>query len=154
MNTALPIMVVNGDRWAAACNITGGAIRRAILSVAVDLKKDYKLSELDNNYEILNEEDVGVFVGGTDDVTIAPDPTGERECVINHVVNILNIAATSNTVGFALPGALTDCIKPGKYSYNISVVDVDHSEYITPVYTNAFNVFARVNAINLTQSNS
>ena len=103
MNTALPIMVVTGDRWAAACNITGGAIRQAILSVAVDLKQGYKLLKPATNYIIKNNEDVEVFISGTDDVTIAPDPTGKRECVINHVVNILNLAATSNTVGFALP---------------------------------------------------
>ena len=139
MNTALPIMVIVGDRWSATCNITGGAIKKAIFSVTVEcLQSPTSLS--------LND----ITIEG---VTDAPDTY-----TINCVKVISDQTKTSNSVVFHLPSELTARFKPGKYSYNISVVEahednVQNDQIVTPIYTNAFNVFARVNAINPVQHN-
>ena len=136
MNTALPIMVIVGDRWSATCNITGGAITKAIFSVTVDCLGDPSGLSLN-------------------DITI----TGSSGTyTINCVKVISDQTKTSNSVVFHLPSELTARFKPGKYSYNISVIEahednVQNDQIVTPVYTNAFNVFARVNAINPIQPN-
>ena len=135
MNTALPIMVIVGDRWSATCNITGGAITKAIFSVTVDCSGDPSGLSLN-------------------DITI----TGSSGTyTINCVKVISDQLKTSNSVVFHLPSELTAYFKPGKYSYNISVIEAPEdnvrNQIVTPVYTNAFNVFARVNAINPIQQN-
>lgn len=134
MNTALPIMVVVGDKWSARCVITGGAIKKAIFSTAV--------------------ETTGAIPSGISGITVVQSG---NKYTINHTVIITDYTLTSNTVIFTLPSEVTAKIKPGKYSYNISVVEADtenttDDQVITPVYTNAFNVYARVNAINPTNS--
>lgn len=138
MNTALPIMVIVGDRWSATCNITGGAITKAIFSVTVDCLQ---------SPESLSLNDITI-----EGVTDIPD-----RYTINCVKVISDQTKTSNSVVFHLPSELTAYFKPGKYSYNISVVEASEdnvqNQIVTPVYTNAFNVFARVNAINPIQQN-
>lgn len=131
MNTALPIMVVVGDKWSARCVITGGAIAKAIFSTTVELTGAMPPSL---------PTEISVVQSG-------------NKHTINYTVTITDQTLTSNTVIFTLPSEVTKLIKPGKYSYNISVVEANTEntnveQVITPVYTNAFNVYARVNAIN------
>ena len=138
MNTALPIMVIVGDRWSATCNITGGAITKAIFSVTVDcLQSPLSLS--------LN------------DITIQKVTGTQNTYTVNCVKVISDQSKTNNSVVFHLPSELTAYFKPGKYSYNISVIEAPEdnvqNQIVTPIYTNAFNVFARVNAINPVQPN-
>lgn len=135
MNTALPIMVVVGDKWSARCVITGGAIAKAIFSTMVEL--------------------TGPMPSGLP-TAISVVQSGNKH-TINYTVIITDQTLTSNTVIFTLPSKVTKVIKPGNYSYNISVVEAntentDAEQVITPVYTNAFNVYARVNAINPTNT--
>lgn len=131
MNTALPIMVVVGDKWSARCIITGGTIAKAIFSTTVELT-----GPMPPNLPT----EISVVQSG-------------NKHTINYTVTITDHTLTSNTVIFTLPSEITARIKPGKYSYNISVVEANTEntnveQVITPVYTNAFNVYARVNAIN------
>ena len=137
MNTALPIMVVVGDKWSARCVITGGAIKKAIFSTTVEKEGSGSLPSVS-----------GITVSTLGD-----------KITINCAVEITDYTLTSNTVTFILPSQITARIKPGNYSYNISVIEANtentnDEQVITPVYTNAFNVYARVNAINPTPTNN
>lgn len=156
MNTALPIMVVVGDKWSARCIITGGAITKAIFSAKISVADGYTVNYEGTNIAIIdNTTGSGVYTGANG---ISLGIGGNNsEMVINNVIEIADTTLTSNTVVFVLPSELTKYFKPGKYSYNISVVEANTEntateQVITPVYTNAFNVYARVNAINPTNN--
>lgn len=151
MNTALPIMVVVGDKWSARCIITGGAITKAIFSAKISVPDGYTVDYEGTNIAIIDSGGQAVYTG-VNGISLGIGES-HSEMVINNVIEIADTTLTSNTVVFVLPSELTKYFKPGKYSYNISVVEANTEntnvdQVITPVYTNAFNVYARVNAIN------
>lgn len=156
MNTALPIMVVVGDKWSARCVITGGTISKAIFSVKISVADGYTVDYAGTEIAIIDSSVGDPVYTGANGITIGIGGNNS-EMVINNVIDITDITLTSNTVVFVLPSELTKYFKPGKYSYNISVVEANTEnttaeQIITPVYTNAFNVYARVNAINPTNT--
>lgn len=145
MNKALPIMLVCGDRWSASCNITGGAISKAIFSARVKLQNGYTFSG-----GVIKDGSQATVYTPSGSISITQD--GEY-IVINCTIDNLDTTIVSNNVIFYLPSELTKVLQPGNYSYNISVVEYISGEvnaqYYTPVYTNALGIFARVNGINI-----
>ena len=145
MSVALPIQLVAGDTGMYPCLITGGTISSAVLAIVV---------ELADGYSYVFEENTGKIK--KDDAVVYTIPSGtyvesvDGKLIIN-VVQEVSSESTSNNVTFILDAAFTESFKPGKYSYDILVKQLNElvsgeAKY-TPIYTNAFNILPRVNKI-------
>lgn len=151
MSVALPIKLITGDTGMYPCLITGGTISSAIFAVVVELADGYSYDSGNN-----------CIKKGSETVYTVPEGTyisaiEETETTTKIAINVTqdgDPSTTSNDVTFILDAALTESFKPGKYTYDISVMQtnelVSGEARYTPIYTNAFMVFPKTNKIIVT----
>lgn len=142
MAIALPIHLVAGDTGLYPCKITGARIDKGVLSINISLIDGY----IFNNNCIMKDQDIMFDFSDYTDL-LAEYNNSSNKLIINNIISSETPNNLVHNLNFCLPADLTRCFKDGKYTYDISVQEISESYTYTPIYTNAFNVYAKTNKI-------